>query len=1299
MPTVHEWKGQATPPTPLFLFECKLRDGSTERWSTHTVAPGGTAYAARVLTHDAFDLRSLSADGIDGTGQVSLSLANADSYFSQKERSTGFRGARLTVRFAFFDLGTGTAQSEVRTVFEGSGGTCEELTETTARIRFVNRLSLQRVVLPELSIQRRCLWSFPSNAAERQEALTGGERGAYSPLYRCGYSAGESGGRGNLNGGSPYTSCDYSRAACEARGMFDRDGANQPTRRFSGIEFVPQTILVRTQGEKGSHSSPLLENEARYDDVAPLVYGTAWYQPPVVFARNDGNLTRMEVLLGAGEIEDVVKVVVSNVEIPEGQTGANMTATGWYQVVTRGSREGAFNPNFTNATGVPLGDPYGSMAMLSIVVPNRINGGDRLPRVEVLARGLKLPQFDQAGTPAGLSFTNNPAWVLLDVLRRSGWKAGEIDLGSFAKAAQYLGELITVQDLNGNPATAPRYQCNLVVRKRTAAADLVRGIRAASATMLTFGSDGKLQLRVETTLAEQQPVKAEGSNSAELLDGGWPAYEFSDQAPVSGILRRENGEPAIRLYARPTAESANRFSVEFQDEFNEYQQDSLSLIDIEDAGLAGHETSVALAALGIANFDQAARVLRLRLDKGIRGNTFVDFVTTVRGFGLTPGDLIAVTYAKEGLARQPFRVVQVTPGVNHETTRVLAQWHDDAWYAGGGIGERGGRGDRVRSRLPRPLLGSLVDAQGEDQFGIVESESSGGILLRVAFTAPEKPGAKGVAAPVVSLNPTVGATDGSLAGGQTLYYAVSGLDAAGGEGPLSFSVRARIPAGTNTNRVTLTGLSFSPGAAGFRVYRGSSPSHLRRIATAPAAATQFMDDGSGATTLALPPDENYDHANFYWRFELQPAAAATIHSETTVGNATLAMLPANYVGQRVRIQRGKGKGQERTISANTASTVTVAPAWDLEPDATSEFVVAEAGWRFGALSETSPLEFEVPARVGSMVQVLGRSANARDAESAAELAPVTRWALGGGAGENGVPEAPFFGLQAKGSGMVDLAGVGFADLANTRTVTAGTLSLYYWDELQSPTAVTLAGAMDPAATTLTLAAPRPAEAGELIQIGAEILRVDAVQGGGLTYVVTRGSHGSAAAAHAAGTPVYPLQRKITILSFPRDFFGSQASGSFHYPVALPDARIGAAELFVTNAFGHSDPTRAAFTQTVDQGMRTLSGGQLSLEVQGYLAAQLDATPPLAVERGHAARDVFALVREAPTGGPLVLKVRQGTAEYCTLTVAAGDTVSNVVSGFGKAPLSVATPVSLDVVSVPAGANTLPGRDLAVVIRR
>jgi hypothetical protein len=43
-------------------------------------------------------------------------------------------------------------------------------------------------------------------------------------------------------------------------------------------------------------------------------------------------------------------------------------------------------------------------------------------------------------------------------------------------------------------------------------------------------------------------------------------------------------------------------------------------------------------------------------------------------------------------------------------------------------------------------------------------------------------------------------------------------------------------------------------------------------------------------------------------------------------------------------------------------------------------------------------------------------------------------------------------------------------------------------------------------------------------------------------------------------------------------------------------------------------------------------------------------------------------------------------------------MSNVVDGFGLAALAGSSVVSLDIVSVPTAADSLPGNDLTVIIR-
>ena len=508
MATINDLKELEVPGTPLFLFDCTLTSGDMQRWSTHNVTVNGKQYLSRILKHNLFELSSSPDATTDAVSKVSLTLANADSFLSSIERNVGWKGSHLTVTFMFYDLKNGVPASDSEVVFRGVANPPDQSTESTLRLSFTNRLNLQRVYLPEIRIEKQCPWTFPSTAAQRQEAVSGGSKGQFSPFYRCGYSPDQTGGVGNLNAGAPYTTCDYSRGQCQQRGMFNTDSRNNVTRRFGGIEFVPASIVVRTYGEKGSHVSTPLGNQALYNDFVPVIYGTGWCRPPIVFARNDGNLTHFEVLLGVGELTGVNKVIVNATEIPVGVAGTDMTPTGWYNVVSLGTRNGNFNLDFTDSAGNPLGDPYGSMGLLSLVVPNRISNGLLLPDIQVLIQGLQLARFDANGGYLNDTFSSNSAWVLLDVLCRSGWTLDELDLPSFASVAQRCDALVQTVDLNGNATSIPRYQCNLLLTNRRSAGDIVRGIRNGSALYLIFSSTGLLQLNAEDTLALQQPVAA-----------------------------------------------------------------------------------------------------------------------------------------------------------------------------------------------------------------------------------------------------------------------------------------------------------------------------------------------------------------------------------------------------------------------------------------------------------------------------------------------------------------------------------------------------------------------------------------------------------------------------------------------------------------------------------------------------------------------------------------------------------------------------------------------------------------------
>ncbi len=296
-----------------------------------------------------------------------------------------------------------------------------------------------------------------------------------------------------------------------------------------------------------------------------------------------------------------------------------------------------------------------------------------------------------------------------------------------------------------------------------------------------------------------------------------------------------------------------------------------------------------------------------------------------------------------------------------------------------------------------------------------------------------------------------------------------------------------------------------------------------------------------------------------------------------------------------------------------------------------------------------------------------------------------------------MPPAPSFGLGFSSAfgGSIDLSGVSFTDLTNTHTITAGTLTLYYFAELGGLPTLSLASAIGPQDTFADLNAPSTAQAGSFIQLEAEVLKIAAVLNNGSRFQLVRGVQTSTSGAHASGTFVYTLSSKTQIVPFAPDFFGSPASGSWSYPTFLPDCRITSAELFVTNIKGNSPTTAICVTQAEDFGLRTLAGGQFSFQVEGFLAIETGATPDIIVENTYSVRDVYAVIRQAPVGGAVQFQVNQNGTLYCALTIADGQTVSNSADGAQLAVLTPGARLSLDINMVGA---TNPGADLTVVIR-
>jgi hypothetical protein len=416
-----------------------------------------------------------------------------------------------------------------------------------------------------------------------------------------------------------------------------------------------------------------------------------------------------------------------------------------------------------------------------------------------------------------------------------------------------------------------------------------------------------------------------------------------------------------------------------------------------------------------------------------------------------------------------------------------------------------------------------------------------------------------------------------------------------------------------------------------------------------------------------------------------------------VGNTILNLGTNLYVGSKVRITHGAGAGQERIVTANGGNTVTVDSPWSTVPDASSRFVLAEGSWRSGAIGSSSPIRITVPERIGAFVHVSARAANVAGDEAEYDLSPVTRWLVGQSGGllaDAGVPTAPLFGVTVSGAraGVLDFGPISFPEgLQNSRSITSATYKFHYYDEVQGAVPSVLGADIDSSSTILPPALS--IASGTVFQVDREVMVAGPVTNG--VQSVQRGAFGTPPATHSRSAAVYYLGEKVAVVPFPKGFFGSPASGDWKYSFELPNVRVASVEMFLTNTIGDGPVGFLPFTGFSDQGLRTLSGGQYSFQIGGYLSVQTSAAPSLIVDADRAVRDIYGILGTPASGAGVTLQVNRNGRAYSTVQFQPGSTTSIVTNGFGLPALRAGDVVSLDV----TGVGTInPGSDLTLAIR-
>jgi hypothetical protein len=1329
---------------PLMLAEFAMPDGLTVlRLATQDLTPSGfqhngNPYLPRILNQDMAAFQLLSQQGVSVPPTVTLKLADADKLLWGYEMSIGFRGAVLTIRFVFWQVGTSNFSSDSIVYGPFLCSAASNVDDTSLTIPAGSKLNMEQIQAPFIHIQQTCPWSFPTTAAQRLDGATN----QLSEFWECGYSpdvAGAQGGCGNYQSGTtPYTTCGFTKGDCVARGMYMKDSLAHKTGRFGGMQFQPPTALKSRSYVSGNWQEIYNNlNESKYGDFVPLLYGTQWVDCPVIVSTGDANMAKFEVIVCYGQPQAIQQVVLNDTLIPcsvdlNGQSYPVSDVAFCWRTVNNGARSGA--PNLDTLFN-GLGDPYGSYCSLEIVVPVQLASSASAPRVRVLVNGPAVriyrtlsqvvvsggyatatinavdvvpPTWNSAsnqftitgtgitgidgtftgamhnwsggapgtiqfattaanGTYTGLTglfqyeaFTTRPVWALLDVLLWCGWNIADINIPSLVAADAVCGQQVSYQDQYGHTQTKDRYKYSNVLRQRRSAAQVVRGILGAMNAVAVPNAGGALTLLVKQTLADQQAALQDGSNSSTPLasvhaDGsvatGYVAYAFDESSVIRDNEGR--GKPKLAILQRANSDLPALVTVQWQDEDNQYVVDSLTLADLQALQRVSQNTTAASPGEGFANYDQARRIVNTWFAENCHGNprndpggTFqVQLTTTFKGVKLQIGQIVMLSWAQAGISQQLFRILQLKPSTDFETADLLLQWHSDAWYtnAYGQAVTPGGNGSAsmLPLRPPYPALtgrshyGQNPDPLYPDEwthYGMWSAMDWAGQTLqqkifRMNAVLPVNTFSQSTRPPFLPAQATSSPTGGGIAGGQNVWCAFAAEDASGLLTPLSGLVSAYIPAGTNTNTVTVSGIQWAPGTVAFHAWIGNDPQRLYYTGrgAGPATTTTFTAglNVSPSGDISVP-DQAFQTLRVRVKRVMHPgvwmgtvtgvtATTITVSGAGWTANQWAGRV-CSFVGLKVQPSEGSmdvpPAASNFLIVSNTTDTLTINPAYGPPPN------VDPTG--------TTPVTYINPS-AGDLVQLVIRTQNTQPGlingigdsnlslTANAEINRIVRIISGTGRGQTAT-------IQWNDAG-------GHLIIQGTWPVTPDATSIFWIEE---PGWGVTSQDFNPGQITNPYPPPQsvPQFAIDVAGFAQQYLMLEPV------------------AVSASGAESLDAAQSVAI----RDFYLFDDTGST-YP------------------------------------------GQIAavVSIPGTLAIAADIGPIVKFLATATPKSIHASVKQAPSGAAITVVVYAGSTVYATVTIAAGQTEGSVSCG---APIAGGTNIRVDLTTV---GTTYPGSDLSVFL--
>lgn len=286
---------------------------------------------------------------------------------------------------------------------------------------------------------------------------------------------------------------------------------------------------------------------------------------------------------------------------------------GIYEIrVRRTNKEG--DPNFNPATmdqavwvdtnEIIVDDiTYNHTALLATKV--KMSGQiTSTPAVTAIVKGVKLKKYDYNGEVVATEWSNNPAWVALDILTNTryggGVKLERIDIPKFVEWAEFCEqENLT---FNGYIYSDSNIwdTLNLVCTSN-------------HATVVFCGT--KITLAIDR---KEEPIYL--FNGSNIIEG-----TFSTD--WSGVKDRPNS-----------------FELSFNNKNNGYVEQTLKVIDTDYVEQAGDLNTLSVTAVGITDEERATRELKRYILKNKYQRQTVTFSAPIEAVGCTIGDVIVVQH-------------------------------------------------------------------------------------------------------------------------------------------------------------------------------------------------------------------------------------------------------------------------------------------------------------------------------------------------------------------------------------------------------------------------------------------------------------------------------------------------------------------------------------------------------------------------------------------------------------------------------------------------------------------------------